>query len=291
MQCVQIDGLSSHSLSVEISAAPGARFLRYTADQITRTVKLDQDQFIAYIRSRLHEASDARPVYRRFSDAISQLIQDGSMQAQDVLPGERLLAEQLGVSRVTVRRTIEYLVSMGVLSKRHGAKTIVMPRVEKALSQLIGFSEEIRARGMQPGARWLSCETSIPTPIEAVALDLPPGELVLRMSRLRLADGKPIALERAVVPASILPSGDLIQQSLYEALRNQGAFPVRGLQRIRAGIADNTDAKQLGNKPGTPMLIVERRCFLENGRAVEFTETRYNGEVYDFITELVPGTS
>ena len=252
---------------------------------------VDQDQLIALIKAGLPVTRDARPMYRKLSDSVARLIQDGSLQAQDVLPSERLLAEQIGVSRVTIRRTIEDLVSKGLLAKRQGAKTTVMPRLQKALSQLIGFSDEIRARGMEPSAKWLSCDTAVPTPVEAVALGLPPGEKVLRMSRLRLADGQPIALERAVVPARILPSSELVEQSLYEALRQQGAFPVRGLQRIRAGIADAEDARQLGNEPGTPILIVERRCFLEDGRAVEFTETRYNGAIYDFLMELAPSTS
>ncbi len=248
----------------------------------------DQEQFISYLRSSVQRVADARPAYRKLSDAVGQLMHDGGLQAQDVLPSERWLAEQVGVSRVTIRRTIEDLVSKGLVSKRQGARTVVLPRLQKALAQLIGFSDEIRARGMEPSTEWLSCETAVPTPVEAVALGLPPGEKVLRLYRLRLADGQPIALERAVVPAAILPSGELIQHSLYEALRQHKAFPVRGVQRIRASIADADDAKLLGNAVGTPVLIVERRCFLEDGRAVEFTETRYNGEVYDFITELVP---
>jgi GntR family transcriptional regulator len=88
------------------------------------------------------------------------------------------------------------------------------------------------------------------------------------------------------VPVSILPSGDLVDGSLYEALRRIGAPPVRGLQRIRAGKMTKGDAQLLDSSPGAPLLIVERRCFLEDGRAVEFTETRYNGDSYEFLTEL-----
>jgi GntR family transcriptional regulator len=170
--------------------------------------------------------------------------------------------------------------------RRHGARTEVAQRLEKALSKLTGFSEEIRARGMEPGARWLSRSLGPATPAEAAALGLGPGDPVVRLQRVRLADGQPIAIERAAVPSAILPSADLVEQSLYEALHRLGAAPVRGVQRIRAGGMTRADAQLLDRTPGAPILIVERRCFLEDGRTVEFTETRYTGDSYEFLTEL-----
>jgi GntR family transcriptional regulator len=71
-------------------------------------------------------------------------------------------------------------------------------------------------------------------------------------------------------------------------LAGRGLPPVRGAQRIRAGLMSARDAQLLDSRPGAPLLIVERRCFLADGRPVEFTETRYDGESYDFLTELLP---
>jgi GntR family transcriptional regulator len=119
-----------------------------------------------------------------------------------------------------------------------------------------------------------------------MALGLLGQDAVVRLVRVRTADGLPLAIERAAVPQAILPSGDLVDASLYKALANLGAAPVRGVQRIRAGLMTRIDAELLHSDVGAPLLIIERRCFLKDGRPVEFTETRYNGASYDFLTGL-----
>lgn len=230
----------------------------------------------------LKSAQDARPMYRKVADGLAQALGAG----QATLPSERQLAEALGVSRVTVRRAVDDLVATGLLARRRGARTIAAGRLEKALATLTGFSDELRGRGIVPGQVWLSREVALPTSAEAMALGLVAGARVVRLARVRLANGQPIAVERAAVPQAVLPSGDLVDTSLYAALSQHGSAPVRGVQRIRAGVMARADAELLRQRPGAPMLIVERRCFRADGMAVEFTETRYNGESYDFVTEL-----
>lgn len=232
------------------------------------------------------EPSDRRPLYRRLSGALAREMQEGGTEA--LLPSERRLARDLGISRVTVRRAFDELASEGLVQRRRGARTAASARVEKRLSSLTGFSEELHQRGLQPGQRWLSRETVLPTPSEALALDLAPGDRIARLERVRLADDRPIAIERAAVPLSVLPDPGRVTASLYAVLKAQGVPPVRGVQRIRAGLMSARDAKLLESRPGAPLLIVERRCFGADNRPVEFTETRYDGESYDFLTELQP---
>lgn len=241
--------------------------------------------FCAQITGYLAQFGDARPLYRKLADALAQQMKLDGAQAH--LPSERKLSAALGISRVTVRRALDELAADGLLVRRQGARTVMAPRMEKALSALTGFSDELRARGHTPGQRWLAREHVLPSPAEAMALDISGSSAIIRLLRVRLADGQPIAIERAAVPQSILPDGSLVGDSLYEALSRLDARPVRGVQRIRAGIMTRSDAEQLESQSGGPLLIVERRCFLADGRPVEFTETRYNGESYDFLTELV----
>ncbi len=247
---------------------------------------MQQDVIANFLRTYLRDAQDARPIYRKIADGLSVAMGENRMDAQTHLPSERILAEELQVSRVTIRRAIDELVSDGLLVRRQGAKTAVAQRLEKTLSKLTGFSEELRARGIEPGARWLSRAVVLPSATEAMALGLSGTDRIVRLQRVRLADGQPIAIERAAVPQSILESGEQVDHSLYEALHRLGAAPVRGVQRIRAGVMTRTDADHLDSHPGAPILIIERRCFLADGRPVEFTETRYNGESYEFLTEL-----
>ncbi len=119
-----------------------------------------------------------------------------------------------------------------------------------------------------------------------MSLGISPNDKVVRLVRIRLADGVPIAFEKAVVPQVLLNGPELVEDSLYDALRHSNNSPARGVQRIRAGVMTLAEAKALESDPGAPLLIVERRCFLADGRAVEFTETRYHGERYDFISDL-----
>lgn len=242
--------------------------------------------FIAQIAIHLSDPNDVRPLYRKLADALAQEMQVSERHGH--LPSERKLSQALEISRVTVRRALDELAADGLLVRRQGARTVMAERMEKALSTLTGFSDELRARGQVPGQTWLARQTVLPSPAEAMALDLPASEAIVRLVRVRLADSQPIAIERAAVPHSILPSGDMVQESLYDALTGLGARPARGVQRIRAGVMTRADAELLDSSVGSPLLIVERRCFLADGKPVEFTETRYHGERYDFLNELRP---
>ena len=227
-----------------------------------------------------------QPLYRRLAGALNEALEGGDVAQVPELPSERNLSARLGISRVTVRKALDELARAGTLRRRQGARTVIARRVQKTLSTLTGFSDELRARGSVPGHRWLSRQTVLPTPSEAMALGISGDDAVVRLVRVRLADGQPLAIERATVPQAILPSGELVRDSLYATLTNLGAAPVRGMQRIRAGLMTEVDATLLDHEIGGPLLIIERRCFLADGRAVEFTETRYNGQSYDFLTGL-----
>ena len=241
---------------------------------------------LSQIAAAMQQQSGALPLYRQLSTVLIELMQPNNEAGHGPLPSERSLSAGLGISRVTVRKALDALALEGRLRRRQGARTVISSRLQKRISTLSGFSEELRSRGVDPGQRWISRQTVLPTPTEAMALGLSGTESIVRLVRVRLADGIPLAIERAAIPQSILPSGNLVRDSLYALLSDLGVPPVRGVQRIRAGVMAKIEADLLECSPGTPLLLVERRCFLADGRPVEFTETRYNGDRYDFLTEL-----
>ena len=244
------------------------------------------DALLERLAISLERSDDHSPIYMRLAIALAEAMDEGQIGRGRSLPSERLLAEHLNISRVSVRRAIAELESEGRVSRRHGARTVVQTRVRKDLPNLTGFSDDIRARGMEPSFTWISRGTVVGTLQETMALGLPTQSEVIRLVRIRSADGPPIALERAVVPKSILPDAMLVTKSLYETLASLDARPHHGFQRIRADVMSEAEAEMLQAAPQTPMLVAERRCFLEDGRPVEFTQTRYNGRVYDFISDL-----
>lgn len=246
----------------------------------------DPGTLIPLIRSELALVDPDGPLYRRLGVALSHVFSSECVGSGHTLPSERKLSEALGISRVTVRRALDEMAREGRVRRRQGAQTRIVDRVQKALSQITGFSEELAARGSRPGHRWVSRQTVLPTPTEAMALNLSTQDPVVRLVRIRTADDEPLAIERATIPQSILPDGAMVEASLYAVLRLLGAEPVRGAQRIRAGIMAPVEAELLRAEVGSPLLIIERRCYLADGRPVEFTETRYNGALYDFLTDL-----
>ena len=247
---------------------------------------MQPDELLNEIKAELHRTLSSQPLHRRLRSAIEGLVLSSTLKPGEVLPGERVLSDALDLSRVTVRKAVGALVDEGLLHRRHGAKTEVGSRVEKSLSTLTSFSEDMAARGLQPGCIWISKQISRPSPAEMMALGVPAEAQVVRLRRIRTADGVPLALETSTVPRQFLPSPDLVADSLYAALEQQGAMPQRAIQRMRSRAASLADAEHLRCPTGTPLLVMERRCFLVDGQTVEFSETRYKGDVYDFVFEL-----
>lgn len=229
------------------------------------------------------------PLYRRLQSGIRRAIDEGRLRPADALPSERDMANGVGVSRVTIRKAIQGLVAEGVIRQRHGSGTFVAERggrVQQGLSHLTSFTEDMRARGSRATSRWLERTLGRVSPEEAMHLALSPGEPVARFVRLRMADGVPMAIERAVIPASILPDPDAVGSSLYQALGEAGHRPVRALQRLSAENLKPGDAELLELEAGAAALSILRVSYDESGIALEHTRSHYRGDAYDFVAEL-----
>jgi GntR family transcriptional regulator len=239
-------------------------------------------------RTRIADASPA-PLYHKLKKLVTEAIVEGRLMNDEAIPAERDLARRLGISRVTVRKAFAGLVAEGLLVQRQGSGTFVAPRpqrIEQPLSRLTSFTEDMRLRGIATDADWLDRSTGLPTPEESLALALSPGEKITRLHRLRRADGKPLALERAAIPHRFLPDPDFPGTSLYAALRARGLPPARALQRLHAVALTAQESDLLGLPAGSPALFIERVSYLADGRIVEFTRSHYRGDSYDFVAEL-----
>ena len=239
------------------------------------------------LRALAHTAqADSTPMYVRLESALQAAITGGDLKSGQALPGERELARLTSLSRVTVRKALAGLAAKGLLVSRQGSGTFIAERILKSTSRLTSFTDDLRARGLNPRTRFLERQVGAVTPEEAMALNLSPGARVVRLHRLRLADDAPLAIERSTVPHAILPDPQRVTGSLYEALEKLGLRPQRALQHLRAVSCDAESARLLKVARGAPGLLIERRAFLADGRAVEFTRSLYRGDAYDFVAEL-----
>ena len=231
-------------------------------------------------------ASHQPLAYLRLRRAIRNVVEHRDIEPGQALPSERDLSQALKLSRVTVRKAIAGLVEEGLLTQRHGAGTFIAERIVKPMSRLSSFTEDLRDRGLHPRSEFFERSVGEVTPEEAMAMNLSPGSLVARLHRVRYGQDEPLAIERSVVPASVLPDPMVVRDSLYEVLETLGCRPKRALQRLRAVSLGVQHARLLHVAAGSAGLNIERRSFLDDGRVVEFTCSWYRGDIYDFVAEL-----
>lgn len=235
------------------------------------------------------DPDDSQPLYQQLQRALRDAIERRVLSPNDALPPERDIAADLRVSRITVRKALDGLVEEGLLVRRQGSGNFVAARIEKNFAKLTSFSEDMRSRGLKPRSVWLNRAQGAVTPEEALTLRLGPGAPVYRFHRLRFADETPMCLEFATVVGTALPSLAEVGNSLYEALERAGNRPVRALQRLRALLLNAEQAKLLHAREGDAGLLVERVGFLRDGSAVEYCQSYYRGDTYDFVAELSSG--
>ncbi|GID10396.1 GntR family transcriptional regulator [Actinocatenispora rupis] len=219
--------------------------------------------------------------YERVRRAL--LADIATRQPHAALPTERDLAATYQVSRMTVRQALDALRADGVVYRVQGSGTFVAgPTISKTLS-LTSFSEDMVARGLTPGSRLLAAN-EVPAGTLADELAVTPDTPLVRMFRVRLADGDPICLETVHLPAARVPG--LLDAdhtgSLYELLAERYRLRVvRAEQVVQAVVLGDADAVLLSSPPGSPALRVHRIGLDERDRPVEATTTVYRGDRYD----------
>lgn len=216
------------------------------------------------------------------------------MASGEQLPPERDLAVELGVSRMTLRRAIDELVARGAVRRRHGSGVFALgPKLDQAL-MASSFTADMRARGLRPGARTLSFDVG---PVGArirSRLKLAEHDDAAQVTRLRLADDEPIALEELHVPRALVPdlaAADLEDQSFYDLLRARcGIVVARSVQTIEPTVVDAQEAGDLDVPVHSPALLFERISWSADDQPVEFVRSVYRGDRYKIRTELTaPG--
>lgn len=227
--------------------------------------------------------SQQNPQPTRAHEVIEHHLRDliAAAAPGDRLPGDRELAEQFGVSRMTARQAVATLVVEGRIHRIPGSGSYVAERpVHRRASRLLSFTEHMRRSGRRPSAVVLFAGSRNGTREENEDLGQPPDSQIHLLRRLLLGDNVPIALEEVRLPEPCLPvlEYDPTTGSLHRALAEIGREPTRSRGTMTAESAVPEYAKLLDVAVGAA-LIVQRQIVLDAGDApVELAVTRFVGE-------------
>jgi GntR family transcriptional regulator len=226
------------------------------------------------------------PKYRAVTEHLTRLLDE--LGEGTAIPAERELAQRFAVSRVTVRQAVQELLVAGRL-RRQGRGTVVAgPKVVQRLI-LGSYTEQLVEQGRRPGRR-LVAATRAPAAAELAAeLRIEPGQDVVELERVLLADGRPVGLELTRLPLARFPR--LLAEfdpvtSLYAYVRSTGVEFDTATERIETVLANPREAALLETNPGVPMLLLNRLSLDPAGRPIERVRSLFRGDRFSFVTTL-----
>ena len=238
----------------------------------------------------LVRSKGAVPLYQQLETYFRQRIEAGDYKKGDILPSEKELMTEYGISRITARQALGNLANSGYVEGRPGVGTVVtFEKINEKLKRVISFSEEMAQHGITMSTSF--CEAVMEIPDKAIAEELgsPIGTLCLCISRVRQANGIPVVYSMTwISPAWNLPADpSCYMDSLYSYLREKHGIVVSSaVDTLEATLADNEMAGYLSITAGEPVFKRSRKSFDPDGRVIEFTVCYYPGKSYKYSVEL-----
>lgn len=234
------------------------------------------------------DPSSPVPLYFQVAQHLEEAIESGAIAAGDRLDNEIQLAQQLGLSRPTIRQALQYLVDKGLLVRKRGVGTQVVQSKFRRPIELTSLYEDLARNGQEPTTMVLSNTVEPANSTVAHALGVPEGTEVIVLERLRCAHDEPIARLTNYLPATLLELSTevLEQQGLYQLLRARGLPPTAAIQTIGARSATAAEAKLLHETKGAPLLTMERTAYDSHDQAIEYGSHIYRASRYSFALNL-----
>lgn len=229
------------------------------------------------------------PLYYQLAKRLQDAIESGQLPAGTRIENEVDLADQLNISRPTIRRAIRELVDKGLLVRRRGVGTQVVHGRMKRNMDFTSLYDALSQSNRAPSTKVLLHEV-IPASAEVIeTLALPANAEVLHIVRLRSTEGTPFALLENFLPAQFgdIGSEQLERHGLYQLLRSRGVTMAVAHQTIGARRATAQEARLFGQKVGSPVLTMSRTFFDQSGRPFELGVHSYRPDLYSFEMTMV----
>lgn len=231
-------------------------------------------------------------LYSQTAEVLRSRIAQNVWKQGDRLPSEAQLCEEFGVSSITMRRAVATLVAEGLLVRLQGKGTFVSSDhgIVQGPPQLTSFTQDMRARGWRASARMLALRTERASGRIATKLGLSPGALVSVISRVRLADGLPVAIQTSHLPTLLFPGlerFDFGRESLYDVFeRVYGVKPAHATEIYHVSKITPAEAASLEVEQGSPVFRVERVASDSTGRRIELVDSVIRGDRWTLVLRL-----
>ena len=231
------------------------------------------------------------PLYQQLYELLQAKIKNKEWEPGDILPSEHDLLDSYQVSRATVRQALDALVNDGLIYREQGRGTFVAyPNVDQTLVRIVSFTEDMERRGFKPSTKVLFFGKIKATPKLASQLAIQPGDELMRLDRLRLADGEPMSIEESFLVHSMcsgLSDYDFSENSLRVLLEEVCNIQLlQADQIIRAISAPSNIARPLTVKTTDPLLYIERVSYSQYNLPVEFLRLYHRGDRYELFNSL-----
>jgi GntR family transcriptional regulator len=231
------------------------------------------------------------PLYYQIQRALMERIHSGDLSEGDLLASEEELARTYQVSRMTARQALHGLKTRGYAHSQKGRGTFVTkPKLEKNIMHLRGFTEDMKQRGMVPSSKLLE-QTTVEADEElAENLKIDPGLPLMRLRRLRLADGTPMALEVSHVPLRQFPGlerTNFAKESLYYTLREKYGVRVAWADEVIEALPATREESELLTIPRrASVLSISRTIITTEQMPIEIAYSRYRGDRYRALIRI-----
>lgn len=228
------------------------------------------------------------PLHYQIKEILQEMIENEELKPGQLIPTERELCEIQGVSRMTVNKAIMSLVNEGLVYREQGKGTFVsIPKVNREISQLKSFTEQMQENGVVSKTKILSFKLIEATKKYRLELKLPKDENeIIEIKRLRFSDEQPVAIETAWLPYYLFKgmTRDIIEdKSLYEIFREKyGYYPVKAKQTIEPTMLNEYESKLLNQDNSALALIFRRTTYLDNETPIEYTKAIYRSDKYKY---------
>lgn len=232
-------------------------------------------------------SSFALPIYAQIRDHLREQIVCGRIGVDAPLPSERSLCAEFEVSRGPVRQALRELEQEGLIYHRDRVGYFARPaRISYQLHQPLSFTEELGTQGRRPGAQVLSQAIEAPSRPVREMLGLSIGDPVVRIRRLRSADGQPLLIETLFLDArrfAGLATRELNHQSIWRILREEyGVRPGSASFHLKIACLDADEAVLLGVAAGDPAVDLVRLVCDPAGRPFELVQEIYRADRAEF---------